>query len=185
MPDPGRKATKMTTISETIAYLYSQTAETIHRLKTEAYQATTDEKCAYLSPDGKMFRNERPDQSLMDAGWTYAKVKFARVTSYMSPRHHRWQEYRGAKRRATLLLAARLILKANNETVPAKSEMGPLLSMGTFRSHARTSGAQKSLAYAAYRLLRKLDNRLQNQPQRFSGLEGWLKQRVERRQTYV
>lgn len=175
----------MITITEAIAYLYSQTAETIHRLKTEAYQATTDEKFAYLAPDQKTFRNRRPDQSLMDTGWRYTKVKFARATSYMSPQHPRWQEYRGAKRRATLLLAARLILKANDETVPEKSEIGALLSMGIFRSHSRTSSAQKSLAYAAYRWLRKLDNRLQKQPQRFHGVGNWIKQRSERRQSYV
>lgn len=175
----------MTTINGLITYLYAQTAETIHLLKTEAYKSTTDEKCAYLSPDGKTFQNKRPDQKVMDAGWIYARVKFERVTSYMSPRHCRWQEYRRARRRATVLLAARLILKAENESVPEKSEISSLLSIGIFRSQARTSSAQKSLAYSAYRLLRKLDNRLRNQPERFAGIEVWLKNRSERKATCV
>ena len=174
----------MTKTNEMIAYLYEQTAEMIHQLKRDAYKSTTDEKYAYRSPDGKTFRNKRPVQELIDAGWIYAKVKFQRVDSYMSP-HARWHEYRNAKRRATILLAARLILKAANETVPEKSEMGSLLSIGIFRSHARTSSAQKSLAYSAYRMLQKLDNRLRNQPERFAGIEIWLKKNGERKATCV
>ena len=107
----------------------------------------------------------------MDAGWIFTKVKVERVESYMSPRHERWQEYQNAKRRATIALAMRLILKASDGIVPDKSEISGLLSMGFFRSHARTVSAQKSLAYAAYRRLRKLENRLRKQPERFADVE--------------
>lgn len=169
----------MTTITEVIIYSYAQTAAAIRKLKTDAYKSTTDEKYAYLAPDGKTFRNRRPDQRLMDIGWTYCKVKFQRVESYMSPRHERWRDYQNAKRRATLLLAARQILKANNETVPHKGEIGALIAMGIFRSHARTASAQKSLAFSSYCYLRKLDNRLRKQPQRFAELEAL----IEREET--
>lgn len=168
------------TSSEVIAYLYAQTAANIHQLKTEAYKATTHEKYAYRAPEGKTFRNKRPDQQLMDAGWTYGKVRFERVASYMSPRHERWQEYRAAKRQATVLMAACLILKANNGGVPEKEEIGALVQTGLFRSQARTASAQKSLAYAAYRLLRKLDNRLRDQPGRFIAVAAWMNDREER-----
>lgn len=168
------------TINEVIAYLYAQKAANIHQLKAEAYKATTSEKYAYRAPDRKTFRNKRPDQQLVDAGWTYGKVQFERVESYMSPRHERWQEYRTAKRRATVLLAACLILKANNGIVPEKVEIAALVQMGIFRSQARTASAQKSLAYAAYRLLRKLDNRLRNQSERFDAVRAWTKAREER-----
>ena len=168
------------TISEVIAYLYAQTSANIHQIKTEAYKATTHEKYAYRAPDGKTFRNKRPDQQLMEAGWTYGKVQFERVESYMSPRHKGWQQYRAAKRRATVLLAACLILKANNGSVPEKEEIAALVQMGVFRSQARTASAQKSLAYAAYRLLRKLDNRLRNQPERFVAVGAWMSDREER-----
>lgn len=94
-----------------------------------------------------------------------------RIESYMSPRHERWQDYQHAKRRATLLLAARLTLKANSETVPDKGEIGALVSMGIYRSHARTASAQKSLAFSSFRYMRKLDNRLRKQPERFEELE--------------
>ena len=157
--------------------MYAQTAAGIHQLKAEAYKSTTDEKYAYVSPDGKTFRNKRPDQALIDAGWKFTKVKFERVESCMCPRHPRWHDYRNAKRRATLLLAARLILKANDVKVPAKEEIAALLSMGIFRSHARTASAQKSLAYSSYRQLRKLDNRLRKQPDRFAAVDEWVKQR--------
>ena len=151
-----------------IVYTYAHTAATIHHLKSDAYKATTDEKWAYRSLDGKTFRNKRPEQQLIDAGWIFTKVKFQRVESYMSPRHERWQEYQNAKRRATIALAMRLILKASDGIVPDKQEISALLSMGIFRSHARTMSTQKSLAYAAFRRLRKLENRLRNQPERFA-----------------
>lgn len=110
------------------------------------------------------------------------KLEAVRAKSYMSPRHERWQEYRHAKRRATILLAARLILKANNGIVPAKAEIGPFVSMRIFRSHARTATEQKGLAYAAFRQLRKLENRLRKQPERFANVESWLKQREAQRE---
>jgi hypothetical protein len=169
----------VTTINEVIVYLYAQTAAAIHQLKTDAYKSTTDEKYAYRSPDGKTFRNKHPNQQLMDAGWTFTKVKFQRIESYMSPRHERWQEYQNGKRRATVALAMRLILKAKDGIVPDKQEIAALLSMGIFRSHARTMSAQKSLAYASYRRLRKLENRLRNQPERFADVQAWMKTREE------
>lgn len=161
----------MTLINQLIVNLYAQTATAVHQLKTGAYRSTTEEKYAFQSPDGKTFRNKRPEQQLMDAGWTYTKVKFQRVESYMCPRHERWREYQNAKRRATVILGMRLILKASNGIVPQKEEISPLLSMGIFRSHARTASAQKSLAYASYRRLKKLENRLRNQPERFADLQ--------------
>lgn len=171
----AERQNQVTTINQVIPYLYAQTAAAIHELKTEAYKSTTHEKYGFRSPDAKTFRNKRPDQQLMDAGWIYTKVKFQRLESYMSPRHERWQEYQNAKRRATLLLAMRLILKARTGIVPDKEEISALLSTRILRSHARTASAQKSLAYAAYRRLRKLENRLRNQPERFADVQAWIK----------
>lgn len=170
----------MTSITEVIVYSYAQTAAAIHNFKTEAYKSTPQEKCAYQAPDGKSFRNKRPAQELVDSGWTYCKVKFQKIESYMSPRHERWQDYQNAKRRATLLLAARVMLKGNNETVPDKREIGAFVSMGIFRSHARTSSGQKSLAFSAFRYLRKLNNRLNKQPQRFEKVETWIEEKEAR-----
>ena len=170
----------MTSINEVITYLYAQTAASIHQLKMDAYKSTTDEKYAYQAPDGKTYRNKRPEQQLMDAGWKFTRVKYQRVESCMSSRHPRWHGYRNAKRRATLLLGARLILKANDGTAPDKEQISALLSMRIFRSHARTKSAQKSLAYSSYRQLRKLDNRLRNHPDRFAAVDAWLKQREQK-----
>ena len=169
----------MTTINQVIVYQYAQTAAAIHELKTSAYKATTEEKYAYRSPDAKTFRNKRPEQRLLDAGWIFTKVKFQRIESYMSPRHKRWQEYQNLKRQATVGVGMRLILKANNGIVPEKGEISSLLSMGIFSSHARTESAQKSLAYASYRRLRKLENRLRNQPERFAEVQAWVTRREE------
>jgi hypothetical protein len=104
-------------------------------------------------------------------------VKFERVEAHISPRHERWREYRYLKHRATLLLAARLLLKANRGAVPDKREIRLYLATGIFRSHARTSAAQKALAHSAYRYLRKLENRLSKQPERFQVVESWVNER--------
>ena len=166
----------MTSITEVIVCSYAQTAAAIRKFKTEAYKSTTQEKYAYQAQDGKSFRNKRPSQDLIDSGWIYCKVKFQQIESYMSPRHERWRDYQNAKRRATLLLAARLMLKVNNGTVPEKREIGALISMGIFRSHARTASAQKCLAFSSFRYLRKLNNRLRKQPQRFEDLQRWIEE---------
>jgi len=179
MPSTAERPNQVTTINEVIVYTYAQTAAAIHQLKAGAHKSTTDEKYAYRSPDGKTFRNKRPEQQLIDAGWIFTKVKFQRIESYMCPRHERWQEYQNAKRRATVALAMRLILKATGGIVPDKQEIAALLSMGIFRSNARTTSAQKSLAYASYRRLRKLENRLRNQPERFADVQAWMKRREE------
>ena len=179
MPLTAERQNQVTTINQVTVYQYAQTAAAIHQLKTDAYKTTTHEKYAYRSPDAQTFRNKRPPQSLIDSGWTYTKVKFQRIESYMSPRYARWQEYQNLKRQATLCLAMRLILKANNGIVPEKGEIADLLSTGIFRSHARTANAQKSLAYASYRRLRKLENRLRNQPERFGEVQEWVMRREQ------
>ena len=185
MPSTAERQNQVTTINQVIVYQYAQTATAIQQLKSGAYKSTTQEKCAYRSPDGQTFRNKRPPQTLMDAGWTYTKVRFQRIESYMSPRHRQWQEYQSLKRRATVCLAMRLILKAYNGIVPQKAKIADLLSRGIFRSHARTANAQKSLAYASYRRLRKLENRLLNQPERFAEVQAWVMTREQMEAPHV
>jgi hypothetical protein len=92
MPSTAERQNQVTTINQVTAYQYAQTAAAIHQLKTSVYKSTTHEKYAYRSPDAQTFRNKRPPQSLMDAGWTYTKVEFQRIESYMSPRHAQGQE---------------------------------------------------------------------------------------------
>jgi hypothetical protein len=182
----GRKAElTMLTISDVILYQYAQVAGQIRDLKREAYQGTSHEKYAYRSPDGKTFRNDRPPEELMRAGWTYGKVKFERVTSHMRPGHPRWSLYRGLKRRATLLLAARLILKVAGGHAPEKTEVPALLAAGVFRPHARTSSRRKSLAYAACRYLRKLENRSRKHPERFARAGEWARARAGKEDAIV
>ena len=175
----------MATIKNAICYQYAQTAEKIRHLKTETYKATEHEKYAYRSPDGKTFRNRRPSEALISAGWTYTKVRVERIESHMSPKHKLWRQYREAKRRATLLLAARMILKNSAETVPEKNEISSLVCMGIFHCQARTSSEQKSLGYSSYRLLRKLDNRVKNQPERLSQVDEWTRGLTEREVGHV
>ena len=158
-------------------YLYAQTSTTIHQLKMEARKIQIEERRHYVhagtgQPWVLYVREHGPSTD-----WIITTEKIEHVVAHMSPRHERWRDYRNAKRRATLLLAARLILKANNGIVPAKEEMSPFIRLGIFRSHARTASAQKALALSAYRYLHKLDNRLRKQPDRFAAVEAWIKER--------
>ena len=150
-------------------YLYAQTARQIYDLKAEARKTVLEDKWVR----DELLRGQ-------PGYWICKKIQVERLVGHMSPRDERWQDYRNAKRRATLLLAVRLILKANNGNVPDKQEMPPLISTGVFRSHARRASAQKALALAAYRYLRKLDNRLRKQPERFAAVEAWVREREQR-----
>ena len=167
------------TINDLILYLFAQTSENIRQLKADAYQATEHEKFAYRSPDGKSFRNKRPSEKLMVEGWSFAKVKFTRTQSYMSPKHESWAAYCQAKRRANHLLAARLLLKANAGVIPPKDEVSDTIAAGALRSQARPQ-AQKSLGFKAHRLLTKLENRLTRQPEKFGDVVSWLRERREK-----
>lgn len=164
----------MATIEEYLKYLYAKQAEAIHSLKTENLSFTEQTKYAYVAPDGKTFRKHRPEQSLIDAGWKYAKVIYKRFSGVMSPKHPKWNEYRNAKRAATVLLACKLILKATRGTVPEKSEISAVLSYGQMRHHARTMREQKTLAYRAYHRLRKLNNQLTNGRVNVNEINSWL-----------
>ena len=143
----------------------------------EAYKSTTREEYRYRSLDGMCFWSDRYRPEFTGPGWTQEKQTFVKVESHISPRHAFWNEYRNTKRRATLLLAARRILKTNEEIVPDKEQIAALLAMKIFRSHARTASAQKTLAYSSFRYLRKLENRLERQPERFAGVETWIRER--------
>jgi hypothetical protein len=162
------------TTYELISYLYVQTAEQIHSLKIQAYQATEHEKYAYASPDGKSFRNDRPSDELMAAGWTYKKVKYDRATSFMNPKHSLWADYQNSRRRARELMAAKLMLKMSNGEIPEKTDAGTMV--GALESQARASD-RKDLAARSIDVLRKLDNRLKRHPAEFAAANEWLAER--------
>ncbi len=113
----------MITIVDVIRYSYAQASTQIHDLKAAAFRSTVHEKYAYCSPDGKTFRDDRPSDEGMEAGWTYGKVKYERAESHMSQKHPRWRHYQDARARARLLMAALLLLKANDFAVPEKEEV--------------------------------------------------------------
>lgn len=143
MPLTAERQNQVTTINQVTVYQYAQTAAAIHQLKIGAYKSFAREKYAYRSPDAQTFRNKRPPQSLIDAGWTYTRVRFQRIVSHMSPRHGQWQEYQNLKRQATLCLAMRLILKANNGFVPEKREIADLFPP-VYSVHMRAQRTRKN-----------------------------------------
>lgn len=167
----------MVKIEECLKYLYEKQADAIHHLKTENLSFFEHTKFAYVAPDGKTFRNHRPDQSLIDSGWKYAKVTYKRFSSVMNRKHPKWSEYINAKRAATILLASKLLLKATKGVVPKKSEISAILSYGFMRHHARTMHEQKILAYRAYKRLKKLNNQLINGRVNIDELNSWLAER--------
>jgi len=172
------------TISNVVAYLFAQTSDQIFNLKQTAYQATAAEKFAYRSPDAKIFRNKRPAEELITEGWIFGKVKFMRVQTFMSPKHELWPSYVQAKRRANVLMAARLILKANQGVVPTKAAISSFVEAGVLESQG-PSRTRKSLGFSAHRLLTRVENRRQKHPEKFKEVLTWLQQRQATETTNV
>ena len=166
------------TTSNVIAYLFAQTSDQIFKLKQSAYRGTEAEKFAYRSPDGKAFRNKRPPEELITEGWSFGKVKFIQAQTFMSPKHELWPAYLQAKRRANVLMAARLILKVNQGVIPTKVEISSLVQAGALDSQA-LSRTRKTLGFSAYRLLTRVENRRQKHPEKFNDVVEWLHRREE------
>lgn len=96
------------------------------------------------------------------------------------PRHPDWAAYRAAKRRASLLLTARLLLKVGGEATPSREDVDAALAAGRLSHHARAGRASRGLAFAALRSLRKLEHRLERHPERFAPVGAWLAAREAR-----
>lgn len=168
------------TITQAIQYYVRQQSDEISRMKGEGVQRETLEKIAYVSPDGKSFIDRAHAKSAKSAGWKLAKVRYERVTGFMSPRHARWREYLEKRHRASLLLTARLILKLGGESVPAFQEVAQALRHRKLRGHARR-GRERRMCIDAYRYLRKLNSRLERAPEKFASVAGWLTERESER----
>lgn len=168
----------MVTIKEIIQYYISKQSSALHQLKNEGLERQTIERFAYISPDGKHFRNNLPACNA-DA-WRYGKVTFVKLSGFISPKHARWRDYQIAKRQASLLLTARRILKLSQESVPEIKSVRDDLKAGRLSDHANNKRAG-ALALRAYRYLRKIKNRLERGPQRFVDVESWLAQQTDNR----
>jgi hypothetical protein len=169
----------MVTITDAIKHAIGSAAKEIQHLKTSALKVQRVKSHVYASPDGKTTRKQRPTKEEYSAGWRMIEVDFDRVIEHISPRHPDWRRYQAARRRASLLLTARIILKLGGESVPDLSVVRRGLKDGRLTSHASPRRA-RSLTFAAWRYLRKLANRLERAPDKFSVVEAWV---VTRRQT--
>lgn len=168
------------TITQAIQHYVRQQSDEISRMKGEGVERETLETIAYVSPDGKSFIDRAHAKAAKSAGWKLAKVRYERVTGFMSPRHTRWQDYMEKRHRVSLLLTARLILKLGSESVPAFQEVAQALGQGELRDHARW-GRERRMCIDAYRYLRKLNNRLERAPEKFASVAGWLTERESER----
>lgn len=177
------------TLSDIMSYLFVETSQKIFELKAKAYQATEHEKYAYVAPDKKSFRNKRPPERLIEEGWVFEKVKFLRVSSHINPKHTEWDVYQHLKHRATVVMAARLFLRATEaflvgthlDGLPAdKGEVPLMVETGFLSSQAKTLHDQKRLGLEAYDLLVRTNNKLRDYPERFAHVEKWLEERKER-----
>jgi hypothetical protein len=157
----------MVSITDVIKCQVAMQSQEIHRLKAAALETRTVEKYLYISADKKTMRSTRPTPAEMDAGWKWEKVKYQQVLRHISPKHPDWNRYRALKHRASLLLTARLLLKYGAGTVPDLATVREELSKQILQNHARR-GQARSICFAAYRYLRKLNNRLERAPERFS-----------------
>ena len=163
----------MVNITDAIKHAVCSQAERIQRIKAAALKVQPAEKYVYVSPDGKITQQRRPTKEEYLTGWRMTAVSYDKVIEHISPRHPQWQLYQAARRRASLLLTARLLLKLGGESVPDISVVRRALKEGRLNRHASNRGS-RSLSFAAFRYLRKLDNRLQRAPEKFSGVEAWL-----------
>jgi hypothetical protein len=73
----------------------------------------------------------------------------------------------------SLLLTARLLLKLGGESLPELRAVREALKEGRLDRHA-SCRRSRSLTFAALRYLRKLDNRLQRVPDKFSAVKAWV-----------
>jgi hypothetical protein len=156
------KETTMVTITQVIQHLVGEQSRKIYEIKTAAITRQPMEKFAYVSPDGKTISDHREGD-----GWKMQKVVYEKITGHISPRHPGWQAYQSARNFASLLLTARLILKIGNDDVPEISALRQALREGRLSHHAHR-GHARSLAFKAYRFLRKISNRLNRAPERFN-----------------
>ena len=163
----------MANINDVIKYAVRSEAGRIQRIKAAALKMQTMETYVCTSPDEKTARPGRPTKAEYEAGWRLRKVPYEKVIQHISPRHPDWQRYQAARRQASLLLTARLLLKLGGESVPDLVVVRRALKEGGLASHARNVRA-RTLSYAAWRYLRKLDNRLQRCPEKFRTVEEWL-----------
>lgn len=172
-----RKEPSMVTITNVIQYLISKHAQNIHQLKTTGVVKQTVKKYAYLSPDGKSFRNKLPPTEESANQWCWTAVEYEKLSSYMSPKHPQWQNYQVAKYQASLLLTVRHLLKINNETVPDIGQIKEALKKGLLADHCGKNNP-RTLAFRAFRYLHKLNNRLMNRPEKFAAVQYWVQEKV-------
>ena len=159
----------MVSITDVIKCQVAMQSQEIHRLKDATLEIQAVEKYVYFSADKKAMCNTRPTPAEMAAGWKLEKVSHQQVLRHISPKHPDWNRYCAAKRRASLLLTARLLLKLDTGAVPELS----IVRKQLLQNHARR-GQARSLCFAAYRHLRKLNNRLERAPEKFRYVSQWL-----------
>ena len=163
----------MVNITDAIKHAVCSQAERIQRIKAAALKLLPTEKYVCMSPDGKAMRPGGPTKEEHAAGCRMTKVSYEKVIAHISPRHPEWGRYQSARRQASLLLTARLLLKLGGESLPDLSCVRRALKDGRLNRHSNSSRA-RSLTFAAWRYLRKLENRLRRAPEKFSVVEGWI-----------
>ncbi len=163
----------MASLTEIVRFYVAREAASIHTLKTEAAVWRTSERFAYVAPDGTT-RFERPEEfGAPGAAWEFKKVELREQVGHISPRHKSWPAYRRAKRRASLMLTARLLLKVGSGSVPTPAEVRAARKAGLLSHHAGRGRRASSHVAAAHRALRKLANRAERAPERFAGVDAW------------
>jgi hypothetical protein len=162
----------MATIIDVIKHAVCMQSEQIRQIKSAALKIKPAKMTVYVSPDGKTTQTGRPRVEEYAAGWRMTQVEYDRVIEHISPRHSQWPRYQAARRQASLLLTARLLLKLGGESVPELPIVRRALQEGRLSRHASGKRA-RSLSFAAWRYLRKLDNRLQRRPEKFSAVDSW------------
>ena len=164
----------MATLTEIVQFYVAREAASIHTIKTEAAVWRTVETLAYVAPDGTIERKRPEGFGDPGSGWQLKRVELREQVGHISPSHPNWAAYRRAKRRASLMLTARLLVALGEGAVPAPDAVRHARRQGLLSHHAGRGRRVASHVAAAHRALRKLANRAERAPGRFADVDAWV-----------
>ncbi|HEU4390958.1 MAG TPA: hypothetical protein VFV34_24345 [Blastocatellia bacterium] len=170
----------MVTLAEAIMHLIKKQSDTIHDIKAAALKIETTVEYAWSSPDGSTVVTGLSTKPEGRAGWKTTEITRARVVAHMSPKHPDWKKYRAARSYASQLLTARLLLKLGDDNIPDMPAANVALKAGKLMHHSRPGHARR-LTLKALRTLRKLQHRIERNPERFTDARIWIDQRATAR----
>ncbi|MBX7222916.1 MAG: hypothetical protein K1Y36_23410 [Blastocatellia bacterium] len=159
----------MATLLDVLKFAIARQATELHHLKTAGVTIETVTKYAWLAPDGKTFRIKQPAPE-----WKRGKVTIHIRRGFLNPKHPNWAAFQRARKRVSLLYTALHVLKLGQGVIPEPKEIQKALKAGSLSHHIGRTQRVRQVVFKAWKLLRKLGNRLEHTPARFAEVDLWL-----------